>query len=413
MSPDRSGAHLRVPLIIAAIILVVAGLAGWIVPWGVESPESAPAPTDIRPLVTAQRAVAEIADSYAALSALTGLESGAELSAVLAASRELEGAFLAAIEQFGDEPTSGDAESAVDGQEWQSLLDSLLVLGFEESRAFSGRVRSWQEQSRPAVAEVENAVRPLAGVVAELRSVVYDAELLAGSLSATDAGAGGRATVSSAVSLAGLIVIVIAGLVLVMLTARLRPVSAGGTGAGGFPAGRGEEAVPPAGTGAASGSMILSDTDPVTGAEGRSVFERTLRGEISRTQRYAHPLTLLVYSVDQLASGKMDGDSADYVLGTIGEIVQNNIRVSDVFARLADNVFVILLAETPQRGAERVAEKLRRNIEVFPFDDVQPCTVSVGTSVFQKGDSGESLLARAETACQTASSGGGNRVSFG
>lgn len=420
---DETRKNARIPLLAAAIILTVAGIAGWLLPWLM--PQPAAAAPDVSRLVETQKAVAELGADVAALEAALEMAAGTDVEAIRGAGRALESAFLGAIERLGDGAgEAGEAKGTQAAGGWQSVVDNLLVLGFEESRTFNAAARSWTAANFPEPPRRDAAVRPLGRLLSELQGVVFSDGVVAtalagasggamtsGGASAADgAGAGIPGRYGSVASLLGLVATVIAGLLLIVLV--VLPGRTARAGVGG-PAAAGSR--PPASrfsaeSGAATGSAILSDTDPVTGAEGRSVFDRTLRGELSRTQRYSHPLSLVTFSVDPIAAGVVAEDSADYVLRTIGEIVQNNVRVSDIFARLADNLFVVLLTETAQRGAERVAEKLRRNVEVFPFDDIHPCTVSVGVSAFLTGDDANSLLLRAENACKSAAAGGGNRV---
>ena len=156
----------------------------------------------------------------------------------------------------------------------------------------------------------------------------------------------------------------------------------------------------------------LSDAAGESGAETRSVFIRRVRGEVSRTSRYGHDLSLLALSVDQPGGedSPIQESAASRVLGTIGAIVRNSTRVSDAYGHTAPNRLVVLLAETEINGARRVAEKLRRNVEVYPFDQSYSVTVSIGVAEYRSGDEGDTLLARVERACTAAAAAGGNRV---
>ncbi len=418
MSAEPNRTPSRIALLLLGAVLSLAGIAGWILPWVFTPDAGGPEEPDLSALVAAQGTTAEIGDRFAALESVVAVAPQVDVDVLAVATQELQAAFLGAIESAGGDGAAEDTSSSDPGagSDWRGIVDNLLVLGFEESRTLAATIGTWRTDL-PAASERQNVLGPVSRVVAQLRSVVYDQRVISSSYAASHdvSSAGEQSTdlgpFSSVVSLIGLVVVVVAGFGLVALLTRLRPAVASGTASAG--GGRDDSRSRMGETASGARSTILGDTDVVTGAEGRAVFERTLRGEIARTQRHDHALSLLAFGVDQIAGGEVDAGNSDYVLGTVGEIVQNNVRVSDVFARLADNTFAILLAETPLRGAERVAEKLRRNIEVFPFDDVHPCTVSVGISAFAKGDDGYKLLERAETAFQRSRDKGGNAITPG
>jgi diguanylate cyclase (GGDEF)-like protein len=403
MAAGDRPAPTRVPILLAALVVTAAGALGWLfAPAAAGAPE-APAVGDATVIVAAQQAAIRIFAAYAVLENTAEIAGEVGASAVVAAAEDLNAAFLAALE--GVPAVEAGSGTGVEETLWVSVLDSLLVAGFEESRSLTTLARSWTGGELPGSEARMEALHPVGRVVTELRTVVFDAEVVA-----VEAQRGiappAEADSLPLVTIAGLVVVILAGLLVVVFS--LRGTRAVAAGAGSTPAGR-----PPsaryADTAGAIGSTIMSDTDPITGATGRSAFERTLRGEVSRTQRYSHQLSMLMFSVDQIRAEE-GIESADYILGTIGEIVQHNIRVSDVFSRVSDNLFAVLLTETPLRGAERVAEKLRRNVEVFPFDDVPACTVSIGISGFKADDDGAALLRRAEAAANTAVHNGGNTV---
>ena len=171
--------------------------------------------------------------------------------------------------------------------------------------------------------------------------------------------------------------------------------------------GRGESGAAAVAFRGAAGDAVVE-----SGAESRAVFVRRVRGEVSRTSRYGHDLSLLALSVDPPSAAEevTPGPVLGKNLGTIGVIVRNSTRVSDAFGHVAENRLVILLAETEVKGAQRVAEKLRRNVEVYPFGHSNPVTVSIGVAEYRSGDEADTLISRVEGACAAAMAAGGNRV---
>jgi len=150
--------------------------------------------------------------------------------------------------------------------------------------------------------------------------------------------------------------------------------------------------------------------DDLTGLPGRPWFDYTLRAEVARSKRYGHALSQIVLDVDGFshlneAHGRASGD---YVLMTIADVLRQTVRVSDQVARIGDDEFVIVVPETDIVGAQKVGEKIRRAVELYPFDEGHEITVSVGVTSAIEFDTPESFLMRGETAVRTARERGGN-----
>jgi diguanylate cyclase (GGDEF)-like protein len=126
-------------------------------------------------------------------------------------------------------------------------------------------------------------------------------------------------------------------------------------------------------------------TDPLTAMNNQEVFDRALRREFERARRHTRPLSLLYLNLDHFADvndthGRRVGD---LVLRQIGRILRDNLRISDMSARMGGDEFAVMLPETPVDAALIVAERLRRCIQDFPMmlgpDPVQ-ITVSTGVA---------------------------------
>jgi diguanylate cyclase (GGDEF)-like protein len=152
--------------------------------------------------------------------------------------------------------------------------------------------------------------------------------------------------------------------------------------------------------------------DALTGALSRQRFLQVLDAELLRSRRYKGALSLMIFNVDSLAAlnEKYGSEQGDYVLSTIAELVRFNVRKTDHFVRWSGGEFALLLTETALAGGRQLADKLRRNIELHPFDRVGRVTVSVGLTQFVEDDTRDSYVERADEAMRRAKARGRNRV---
>jgi len=126
---------------------------------------------------------------------------------------------------------------------------------------------------------------------------------------------------------------------------------------------------------------MLAQTDDLTGLKNHRTFHERLAEEIQRAVRYDLPLSLLLLDVDSFKSyNDMFGHPAsDLVLQQVAQILQTNIRTSDLAARYGGEEFVIVLPHTALEGACRIAENLRRAIEEACWPE-RPITASFGVA---------------------------------
>ena len=162
----------------------------------------------------------------------------------------------------------------------------------------------------------------------------------------------------------------------------------------------------------------LSITDDLTQVFNRRYFNQRFEREIQRALRYNRPLTVIMADIDHFKSvndahGHFYGDK---VLQTVAAIMDRNLRKTDILARFGGEEFVVLLPEIDKYHGMKVAEKLRRAVEKYPFPKGAPengnkITLSLGLSSFpEDATSGEVLLEFADKALYRAKTRGRNRV---
>lgn len=154
--------------------------------------------------------------------------------------------------------------------------------------------------------------------------------------------------------------------------------------------------------------------DVLTQLPNREAYNIRLEQEFERWQRYKRPLSMVICDVDHFKRindnyGHLAGDK---VLHIIAKTLRKHLRKTDFIARIGGEEFVVLMPETEQNQAFKVAEGVRKAIADCPFHfKEQPVsiTMSFGMSEFAGGDSGESVFARSDKALYQAKKEGRNR----
>ncbi|MEJ2200557.1 MAG: sensor domain-containing diguanylate cyclase, partial [Desulfuromonadaceae bacterium] len=144
----------------------------------------------------------------------------------------------------------------------------------------------------------------------------------------------------------------------------------------------------------------LAVTDGLTGLYNHRQFWLMLKEEMTRARRYAKPLTLLMFDIDNFKEfndkyGHFKGDKA---LLAVSEIFRESMRECDMVFRYGGEEFIAILPETGLEVALKAAERARQAIEerspllLADFAD-RGVTVSVGVASYpHDGEDREALL---------------------
>ncbi len=104
----------------------------------------------------------------------------------------------------------------------------------------------------------------------------------------------------------------------------------------------------------------LGNMDPLTHLSNRSGFEELAQHALNICRRFGKPATLLSFNVDGMQQinqrfGRAEGDLA---LTTLGRLMIQTFRASDVIARLGDDEFVVLMTDTSEDKAQHALGRL-------------------------------------------------------
>jgi polar amino acid transport system substrate-binding protein len=159
---------------------------------------------------------------------------------------------------------------------------------------------------------------------------------------------------------------------------------------------------------------LLSSMDKLTNIYNRRKIDEILTKEFERSSRTGDVFSLAMVDVDYFKSvndnyGHQVGDE---VISNIAKLIKDSIRKVDTVGRWGGEEFLIISPYTQNYGMNISVEKIRRNIQEHHFDKVGERTVSIGVANYQKGDTVDSLLKRADDALYQAKRSGRNRVVF-
>lgn len=165
---------------------------------------------------------------------------------------------------------------------------------------------------------------------------------------------------------------------------------------------------------------LLSQLDSLTEVHNRRSFEELLEAEISRSDRFRRPLSLLMIDLDQLKviNDNFGHQAGDAVLKQVAWTLKRSVRNIDVVARYGGDEFAIILVETGKTDAISTANRLGSLMGVPGFKESvedgaaqRTVTVSIGVASYPTdAGSTDELVRKADQALYEAKASGGNRV---
>jgi diguanylate cyclase (GGDEF)-like protein/PAS domain S-box-containing protein len=149
----------------------------------------------------------------------------------------------------------------------------------------------------------------------------------------------------------------------------------------------------------------MARTDPTTGLPNRRAWDEEIRQAMARAQRHGHSLVVAMVDLDRFklfndAHGHPAGDA---LLSDAAASWRMTLRVTDFIARYGGEEFAIVLPDCPP---DQIASLFDRFRAATPLGQ----TVSVGIAYWDRAESPEELVARADAALYEAKDAGRDRV---
>ena len=160
----------------------------------------------------------------------------------------------------------------------------------------------------------------------------------------------------------------------------------------------------------------MAATDALTGLFNRRYFQQALEREMSRADRGASSIALMLLDIDHFKDlndtyGHALGDA---VLKKIADVLQGTLRKGDVLARYGGEEFVVLLSHATYDGAQEFAQRIWKAIgsaRIHPGGGSHRVTASVGWALLpDDAETAESLIENADRALYFAKETGRNKV---
>jgi diguanylate cyclase (GGDEF)-like protein len=163
----------------------------------------------------------------------------------------------------------------------------------------------------------------------------------------------------------------------------------------------------------------LAVTDEKSGLLKRSSYQQVLLSEVRRAQQQSSTSTLMLLHFGKASTtAKEIGEQAiESMMQQIGQVVCSNIRQNDVAVRYQLTTIALVLADTSDKNAFFVVDKMRKVLAGTKFpgtDRAVPVTVGIAEAVmkadFDSVDIVTEVMNRAEAALEAARAEGGNKA---
>lgn len=124
----------------------------------------------------------------------------------------------------------------------------------------------------------------------------------------------------------------------------------------------------------------LSRTDYLTGLSNSRSFHEQAAGVLLLCHRNLRPVTLAYVDLDNFkhVNDVLGHDQGDELLRIVARIFSENLRASDIKARMGGDEFAILFPETTGRDAGPALEKIRHQLTQTPQLQSVSVTASIG-----------------------------------
>jgi diguanylate cyclase (GGDEF)-like protein len=160
----------------------------------------------------------------------------------------------------------------------------------------------------------------------------------------------------------------------------------------------------------------LADHDPLTGLLNRRRFEEELVDRLAQAARYGEGGAVLLLDLDHFKhiNDSLGHHAGDAVIRGVAELLQEQMRETDVLARLGGDELAMILPHADEDRARAVADKLvdavREHRAAFKGEGLR-VTTSIGVAIISTSarQTAEELMVQADIAMYDAKAAGRDR----
>ncbi|MBB4842515.1 diguanylate cyclase (GGDEF)-like protein [Paucibacter oligotrophus] len=161
--------------------------------------------------------------------------------------------------------------------------------------------------------------------------------------------------------------------------------------------------------------QLMASTDLLTQLPNLRAFRQNYSREVARARREDSPLIVGMLDVDHFKriNDVYGHPVGDHVLRLLAQVLSEQLRASDLVARVGGEEFALLMPQTELEQAQQICERLRITVSRHRFGTVsQPLaiSISIGLARLEPGDDEERVLRAADKALYQAKNEGRNRV---
>ncbi len=142
----------------------------------------------------------------------------------------------------------------------------------------------------------------------------------------------------------------------------------------------------------------LAELDSLTGLYNQRVFHELLGREVARARRYGRRLSLIVLDLDDFKriNDRIGHLAGDRVLVDVASRLRACVRATDVACRVGGDEFAVILPESGQGDARRLAARIEAAVAGEPIAKAGTLRISAGVAELSSEDAPEDLFERAD-----------------
>jgi len=124
--------------------------------------------------------------------------------------------------------------------------------------------------------------------------------------------------------------------------------------------------------------------DALTGLKNHRDFQESLRLELEKAQNNNTPLSIIMLDINNISqvNREFGHSKGDEIIQTVSEKIRNSIRSTDTAGRYGGDEICLILPDTDNQEAYKIAEYLNYAVSSCMVDDVGPVKSSIGIATY-------------------------------